>query len=662
MSPVIGDGSPRGGGIEIGRVDRSRARSCAERRRHREDIVYKVVPLKSSWRARFVATVAAFGIVAAGVLAGAAPAQAAPLSTVSKASSASKTAVPAAAADLATDFKILLFSKTAGFRHGSIPAGIQAIQQLGVTEGFAVDTTEDGASFTDANLEQYDAVVFLSTTGDVLTTEQQAAFERYIQAGGGYAGVHAASDTEYDWPWYGQLVGAYFQGHPADQNADVKVEDHAHPSTSHLDEVWPRYDEWYNFRTNPRTDVHVLMSLDEKSYTGGTMGVDHPIAWCQNYDGGRAWYTGGGHTDASFTEPKFLEHLLGGIRTAAGAENGDCNVTQSDSYELVTLDDNTGNPMALDVAPDSTVFYAERNGRVQRIDPETKQTTTALTLGVTLGNEDGLLGIVVDPDFATNGWAYVYWSPATVSAQDGPHNRISRFTYNFATKVFDPASEQQVLKVTTQRNTCCHAGGDMLFDNDGNLVLATGDNTNPFESDGYAPIDERAGRQDYDAQRTSANTNDLRGKVIRITPTDAGGYTIPDGNLFAEASDANGKTRPEIYAMGFRNPFRIGLDPYTNNLLVADYGPDAGSANANRGPGGTVEWNIVDEPGNYGWPLCVGIKCYRDYDFATATSGAAFNPAAPVNSSPNNTGLTTLPPVIVPEWWTENGTAALYPE
>src|SRR5918993_696667 len=132
MSPVIGDGSPRGGGIEIGRVDRSRARSCAERRRHREDIVYKVVPLKSSWRARFVATVAAFGIVAAGVLAGAAPAQAAPLSTVSKASSASKTAVPAAAAaELATDFKILLFSKTAGFRHWSIPAGIQAIQQLG---------------------------------------------------------------------------------------------------------------------------------------------------------------------------------------------------------------------------------------------------------------------------------------------------------------------------------------------------------------------------------------------------------------------------------------------------------------------------------------------------------------------------------------------------
>ena len=219
-----------------------------------------------------------------------------------------------------------------------------------------------------------------------------------------------------------------------------------------------------------------------------------------------------------------------------------------------------------------------------------------------------------------------------------------------------------MLKVKTQRNTCCHAGGDMLFDNDGNLVLATGDNTNPFESDGYAPIDERAGRQDFDAQGTSANTNDLRGKVIRITPTDDGGYTIPSGNLFAEADDANDKTRPEIYAMGFRNPFRIGLDPFTNNILVADYGPDAGSANANRGPGGTTEWNIVDEPGNYGWPLCVGVKCYNDYNFATATSGAVFDKAGPVNNSPNNTGLTQLPPVIVPEWWSESGTPAMFPE
>jgi len=612
---------------------------------------------KPSWRSRAIATIAAFTMVAGGALAagGAAsastPADAAPLQ-------ASVTEVLQAAD---ADFSVLVFSKTAGFRHGSIPAGIAAIQLLGEQNGFSVDTSEDGADFTAENLAQYDAVIFLSTTGDVLDSTQQAAFESYIEAGGGYAGVHAASDTEYDWAWYGGLVGAYFSGHPAEQNATVTIEDHAHPSTSELGDSWTRYDEWYNFRSNPRDTVHVLASLDEKSYTGGTMGIDHPTAWCQNYDGGRSWYTGGGHTDASFSDPAFLGHLLGGIKTAAGVEAADCSASQTGSYELVPLDTNTGNPMALDIADDGTVFYAERNGRVQRIDAGSQETTTALTLPVTQANEDGLLGIALDPEFSSNNWIYLYYAPTDIAA-DGPHNNVGRFTYNPATKTFDPSSEKVLLKVTTQRNTCCHAGGDMLFDNDGNLVIALGDNTNPFESDGYVPIDERGGREDYDAQRSSGNTNDLRGKILRITPTDAGSYTIPAGNLFDEAADATGKTRPEIYAMGFRNPFRIGLDPYTNNLLVADFGPDAGSANPNRGPGGTVEWSIVKQPGNYGWPYCAGIKCYKDYNFSTGTSGAEFNPNALVNNSPNNTGLTNLPPVIMADWWTENGQTALYQE
>lgn len=576
----------------------------------------------------------------------------APAATAAPLTPAVAQAAPDAAPQAAGEFRALVFSKTAGFRHGSIPAGIAAIQKLGEENGFDVDATEDATSFTDENLAQYDVVIWLSTTGDVLNAEQQAAFERYIQAGGGYAGVHAASDTEYEWPWYNKLVGAYFRGHPAPQNADLKVEDHAHPSTSHLPEVWSRFDEWYDFRTNPRDEVHVLMSLDESTYTGGGMGTDHPLAWCQNYDGGRAWYTGGGHTNESFDDPAFLEHLLGGLRTAAGVEDADCSATQSDSFELVPLDTDTGNPMALEVADDLTVFYAERNGRVQRIDAETQQTTTALNLAVTLGNEDGLLGIVLDPDFATNNWIYAYWAPATVTPADGPHNRISRFTYDPATEKFDPASEKVVLKVKTQRNTCCHAGGDMVFDLDGNLILATGDNTNPFESDGFSPIDERPGRSDYDAQGTAGNTNDLRGKLIRITPQDDGTYTVPEGNLFEPGTD---KTRPEIYAMGLRNPFRIGLDPFTGNVLVGDYGPDAGSANPNRGPAATTEWNIVDEPGNYGWPFCAGVKCYNDYDFATRTSGPTFDPNDLVNDSPNNTGLRELPDVITPEYWGEQG-------
>ncbi|MER6511783.1 ThuA domain-containing protein [Nonomuraea sp. NPDC001636] len=215
---------------------------------------------------------------------------------------------------------VLVFSRTAGFRHDSIAAGVQAIRDL----GFGVTATEDPAAFTTANLAAYKAVVFLNTTGDVLDAAQQAAFESYVKAGGGYAGVHAAADTEYDWPWYGGLVGAWFAAHPAVQKATVKVEDRAHPATAHLDATWPRTDEWYDYRTNARTGAHVLATLDESTYSGGTMGADHPIAWCKPYDGGRSFYTGGGHTAESFAEPAFRQHLRGGLAYATGQAKADC--------------------------------------------------------------------------------------------------------------------------------------------------------------------------------------------------------------------------------------------------------------------------------------------------------------------------------------------------
>lgn len=220
--------------------------------------------------------------------------------------------------------RVLVFSKTAGFRHDSIPDGVAAVRQLGDTAGFTVDTTEDAAAFTAHNLRRYAAVVFLSTTGDVLDTAQQTAFEGYIRQGGGYVGVHAAADTEYDWEFYGGLAGAYFQSHPAIQAATVHVEDHAHPATAGLAKTWNRTDEWYNYRSNPRERAHVLATLDEASYTGGTMNGDHPIAWCQEYRGGRAFYTGGGHTKESYAEPDFRRHLLGGIRYAIGDAQADC--------------------------------------------------------------------------------------------------------------------------------------------------------------------------------------------------------------------------------------------------------------------------------------------------------------------------------------------------
>ncbi|MFK4068308.1 ThuA domain-containing protein [Streptomyces sp. NPDC029674] len=222
--------------------------------------------------------------------------------------------------------RVLVFSKTAGFRHDSIPTGIATVKELGAANGFAVDATEDAASFTAANLAKYGAVIWMSTTGDVLNTEQQGVFERYIRDGGAYVGVHAAADTEYDWPFYGGLAGAYFQSHPAIQPAKVHAEDHAHPATSHLGTgAWDRTDEWYNYRANPRDKARVLATLDETSYTGGTMAGDHPIAWCQSdYQGGRSFYTGGGHTKESYAEPAFRKHLLGGIRWAVGAVQADC--------------------------------------------------------------------------------------------------------------------------------------------------------------------------------------------------------------------------------------------------------------------------------------------------------------------------------------------------
>ncbi|MFC4533494.1 ThuA domain-containing protein [Sphaerisporangium dianthi] len=552
------------------------------------------------------------------------------------AASTANTASAVSAAD--PDFKVLVFSKTTGFRHDAIPEGIAAVQKLGQENNFAVDTTEDSTKFTDENLAQYQAVIFMSTTGDPLgTQEQKDAFQRYIQAGGGYAGVHAASDSGYNWAWYGKLVGAYFKSHPAIQQATVKVEDPAHPSTQGLPTSWTRTDEWYDYQANPRGTVHVLASLDEKSYTGATMGIDHPTVWCQDYDGGRSWYTGLGHTKESYAEPNFLSMLLGGIETAAGAVKADCSASQSGSYDKVTLDDNTSNPMMLDVAKDGRVFYIDRLGDV-KIVKTGGGTVTAAHLNVFTANESGLLGLALDPGFDSNHWLYLYHSPAGENV-----DRLSRFTVTGDS--LDMSSEKKILDVPVQRAECCHHGGGMVIDpKTGDLWLGTGDNSNPFASDGYAPLDEQAGRSSWDSQRSAGNTNSLSGKLLRIHPETNGTYTVPSGNLFPAGT---AKTKPEIYGMGFRNPFRMGLDPKTGRPMVAEYGPDASSANAARGPENTVEWNLIAKPGNYGWPYCIGNnKPYVDYNFATKTSGSAFNCDAPVNDSPNNDGLTNLPPVI----------------
>ncbi|OKS87912.1 ThuA domain-containing protein [Mucilaginibacter polytrichastri] len=211
---------------------------------------------------------------------------------------------------------VLIFSKTAGYHHNSIAAGIPAIIKLGQENGFSVDTTTNAALFTESNLKKYDAVIFLSTTGDVLNDEQQEAFKKYIESGKGFVGVHAATDTEYDWPWYGDLVGAYFKSHPKQQQATFHVVDRNFIATKHLPETWSRFDELYNFKYIAK-GLHILITIDEKSYTGGENGDNHPMSWYHDYDGGRSFYTELGHTDESYVDPLYLKHLLGGIKYAA---------------------------------------------------------------------------------------------------------------------------------------------------------------------------------------------------------------------------------------------------------------------------------------------------------------------------------------------------------
>lgn len=207
---------------------------------------------------------------------------------------------------------VLTFTKTEGFRHKSIEKGVKTLREIGRENGFIVLQTETSSDFNLENLKNYKCVVFLNTTMDVLNDQEQKAFEKYIQGGGSFMGIHAAADTEYNWPWYGRLVGAYFAGHPNNPNvrtAKINVVDNTHACTAHLPNVWERTDEWYNYK-NINPNIKVLLNLDETSYEGGTNGDNHPIAWYQEYDGGRAFYTGGGHTDASFDEPHFRKHLL----------------------------------------------------------------------------------------------------------------------------------------------------------------------------------------------------------------------------------------------------------------------------------------------------------------------------------------------------------------
>ncbi|MFB7530240.1 ThuA domain-containing protein [Streptomyces sp. NPDC056178] len=373
---------------------------------------------------------------------------------------------------------------------------------------------------------------------------------------------------------------------------------------------------------------------------------------------------------------KSLALLTGGLLAAAtlalgaspgAAATGPSSPAAADAaaeeFQQVTLAKGaaeTGEPMTLAVLPDRSVLHTSRTGEL-RLTDSGGNTRVVGSVPVYSHDEEGLQGVAIDPDFSKNRAIYLYYAPPLdTPSGDAPENgtaadfakfdgvnRLSRFVLN-DDGTLDNASEKKILDIPTSRGMCCHVGGDIDFDAQGNLYLSTGDDTNPFASDGYTPIDQRPDRNPaFDARRSAGNTNDLRGKILRIKVADDGSYTIPDGNLFAPGTD---KTRPEIYAMGFRNPFRFSVDKATGILYVGDYGPDAGAADPKRGPSGQVEFARVTEPGNFGWPFCTGNNdAYVDYDFATKTSGASFDCNAPKNTSPHNTGLVDLPPAQ-PAW------------
>jgi cytochrome c len=382
---------------------------------------------------------------------------------------------------------------------------------------------------------------------------------------------------------------------------------------------------------------------------------------------------------------------------AAGIFRGDNFLPPETSFRKVVLDedrtvdgelkDTLIDPMELAVAKDGRVFLVERKGVIKMIKPGAAEAVVIGTIPVFSGLEEGMLGITLDPKFDQNGWIYVNHS-LTETGNDGRGKsgiiRVSRLTLKG--DALDLASAVTVLDIPVQREQCCHVGGSLTFDATGNLYVSVGDNTNPFDSDGYSPNDPRPGRYPWDAQGTAANPNALAGKILRVKPKAAGGYDIPEGNLFKPGTAG---TRPEVYVMGNRNPFRISVDAKTGFLYWGEVGPDAGGPNEQRGPAGHDEVNRARGPGFFGWPLFVANnKPYtpvdyvarqkhedakRAYDEANKQRNEAkkagkpeadwpalpakpepwmavdFKPvfhdaAHPVNNSPNNTGIKDLPP------------------
>jgi cytochrome c len=364
--------------------------------------------------------------------------------------------------------RVLVFSKTAGFRHTSIEAGKKAFSKMSSEKGFVVDFTEDAGSFHTANLKKYNAVVFLSTTGDVLNDAQQEEFERYIQAGGGFVGIHAAADCEYEWPWYGRLVGAYFLDHPMPDNVQkgkFYVTGKNNFATRDLPDSFERSDEFYSFKKIDPT-INVLVKIDETSYKGGKNGGDHPMSWYHDFDGGRSFYTNMGHTDETFTESLALNHIWSGLQYAMGGNKPLAldyakAKPEENRFSKVVLAEKLNEPMELCVLNDGRILFVERHGALKLYNTKTKSLKTIAKIpvntkvtdkqGKVSEDEGGLLGLTKDPNFLQNHWIYLYYSPEGKE----PKNILARYELKGDQLIL--SSKKPILEVPTQREISVHS-------------------------------------------------------------------------------------------------------------------------------------------------------------------------------------------------------------
>ncbi|MFJ7126215.1 ThuA domain-containing protein [Streptomyces sp. NPDC098101] len=682
------------------------------RREPRQRHVESRVLSRGRRRTRYVWTTGlVVGAVTAGLLGGVSPATAKP------APDDPRTTLSLPSPPGGDDVRVLVFHASATEESPVVDAGIEAIETIGRTgpaaTRFTIEATDDASVFTKPRLGRFNAVVFLTGGGDVLDADQEAGLEAYVEAGGGFLGLHDAARTEPYSDWFGGLIGARpAKTNPtAVQRAVVEVGDRRHPATKSLPLEWKRPDKWLNWATNPSGTVHTVARVRENSYQpgAGANGADHPVSWCRDYDGGRSFYTAMGGTADSYQETDFRAHLRGALHWTTRLVRADCRAAINANYTAERLtkpnqpgqNDQIGEPHGLVTAKDGRVFYIGRGGadasrpvvtdwndpeigkgqgEIHIWDPKTNQVTLAGSLTVfgnkgggdeLVKNEEGLLGIELDPRFADNGWVYLHYTPhARIDRNARTAQRyVSRFTLNRATGKLDLSSEKVLLSWPVQIHSCCHAGGGMAWDSRGNLYIATGDNNSSQFSGGYSgnnPEPHYKGLSFADARRTAGNTNNLNGKILRIHPEQDGTYTLPEGNLFTgeETAEGGGKTRGEIYVMGVRNPARIAVDPETDTLYAGWVGPDAGAPSTTWGPAKYDTFAAITEAGNHGWPYCMGNKQpYRDRNLPDPAKPLGwYDCDAPKNESPNNDGLVNLPPVTGNTiWYSPQGGAPDFP-